>query len=124
VEIARGLAQAVVVAYPCSEGAALAVPDLDLIEAGIIVVAAKIELDEVVFVELTGKLQSLLRRLGFEVAEGIVRGGEIFGSVSLGLRGIPLFVCLAEKKKGQPDRPPLRYWINAPGTTGARLRDP
>jgi hypothetical protein len=82
----RCLAQAVVVAFPRGERAVLVVPDLDLIEAGIVVVAAKIELDQIVLEKLSCQLQCLLWRFGFEVATGVVGRGEKFGAVGAGCR--------------------------------------
>jgi hypothetical protein len=69
------LTQAIVVAFPRSERAALIVPDLSPVEAGI-VIAAEINLADVVGVELGGELERLLRRLGREIADRIVGGGE------------------------------------------------
>ena len=53
------------------------------------VVAAKVEFDEVVFVEPAGKLQGLLRRFSLKVAKGIVGHGEKFGSVGCGRHDVP-----------------------------------
>src|SRR5271169_5966286 len=80
----RRVAQAVFVALPGRECAAFIVPNLDQIEAGIVVIAAEIEFADIMFVELTRELQRLLGGLGLEVAEGVVGGGEKLGSVGLG----------------------------------------
>jgi hypothetical protein len=72
--------------------ALLGVPNIDLIEAGVVIVAAKIEIDEVVVIKLTRELQRLLGRLGFEVAAGVVRGGEKLGAIDFVSMCIPLFV--------------------------------
>jgi hypothetical protein len=87
----RRLAQSIIVAFPRGERAALAAPDLDLIEAGIVVVAAEVEFDEIVLVEPAGELERLLQRLGLEVADGVVGGGEKFGAVRFGHDVISLF---------------------------------
>jgi hypothetical protein len=50
-QFSGGLTQAVIVALPRCECAAFVVPNLDVIEAGIVVAAAKIKLDKIVFEE-------------------------------------------------------------------------
>lgn len=74
-------AQTVVIAFPGSERAALVVPDLDLVDTGIVVVAAEIQLDQIVLVKLASEFKRLLRRFGFEIADGVVGRGEKFGAV-------------------------------------------
>jgi hypothetical protein len=70
------LTQAVVVARPRRERDAFVVQNLDLIETGVVVVAAEIKIDKVVVVELASELQGLLRRLGFKEARRIIRRGK------------------------------------------------
>src|ERR1700760_1386640 len=63
-----------------------------MIEAGVVVVAPKIKLDKVVFVELSGELQRFFRRLGLEIAVRVIGGGEKFGAVRFGHDVISLVV--------------------------------
>lgn len=88
-QIGRRVAKAMVVAFPGGERATLAVLDLDLIEAGIVVVTTKIKITAVVVVELARQFESLFWGFGFEVTVGIIGGDEKFGSV-----GSSLVPCL------------------------------
>ena len=51
-----------------------------------VVIATEIQLDQIVLEKLSCQLQCLLRRFGFEIANGVVGRGEKFGAVDVGFR--------------------------------------